>query len=437
MAIFNQVVAGGGTTPTGTKQITTNGTHDVAAYATADVQVPTTAPAHYIDFSVDANGKLMGSNTPLDLTGVTGLTPYVLYAKYKYNTNFTSSVDWSSLTSISGNYACYEAFNGSNVSSIDLSGVTTISGDYVMNNAFSYSRLTSLDLRNVQTIGPGTYGCNEMCKACSQLTSVRLDSLTTLQTALTNAFENCTNLVYLSIPNLSELTYSGASLNSLCAGCSKLEELDLGSLYQINGSFAAAAVLCSGCSKLIRCNLKSLAIVKTAYGFNTCFNNCSSLETMKFESLNVCDASNAFGSMFNGCSSLKSLWFYAVDDNTFGSNRLGNMFNSSVNGCAVHFPIRVQSTIGAWTSTTNGFGGTNTTVSFDLVTSLTGADGNTYTRSEKNSTSTATAWLYNDTLYYTSGVSDNANGVNEPSVSDAIYSDAACTQSVTTVSAIA
>ena len=79
----------------------------------------------------------------------------------------------------------------------------------------------------------------------------------------------------------------------------------------------------------------------------------------------------------------------------------------------------------------------NTTVLFDLVTSLTGADGNTYTRQEKDSTSTATAWVYNDTLYYTSGVSDNANGVNEPSVSDAIYSDAACQNSITTITAIA
>ena len=38
-----------GQTPTGTKNITTNGTHDVAGYAYADVQVPTTAPTYYIE----------------------------------------------------------------------------------------------------------------------------------------------------------------------------------------------------------------------------------------------------------------------------------------------------------------------------------------------------------------------------------------------------
>ena len=99
--------------------------------------------------------------------------------------------------------------------------------------------------------------------------------------------------------------------------------------------------------------------------------------------------------------------------------------------------MAIQSTIGSWSDVTNGFGGTNTTVLFDIVTSLTGADSNTYTRSEKDSTSTATAWTYNDTLYYTSGVSNNTAGVNEPSVADTIYSDDACTTSVTTITAIA
>jgi hypothetical protein len=138
--------------------------------------------------------------------------------------------------------------------------------------------------------------------------------------------------------------------------------------------------------------------------------------------------------MFGYCTSLQSLWFYALNTNSFGTvtTQFTNIVQS-VTGCTIHFPMTIQATIGSWTN----FGGTNTTVLFDLVTSLTGADGNTYTRQEKDSTSTATAWVYNDTLYYTSGVSDNDNGVNEPTVSDAIYSDAACTQSVTTITAIA
>ena len=37
-----------------------------------------------------------------------------------------------------------------------------------------------------------------------------------------------------------------------------------------------------------------------------------------------------------------------------------------VSGCTVHFPSNLQSVIGSWSDVTNGFGGTNTTVLFDL-----------------------------------------------------------------------
>ena len=76
---------------------------------------------------------------------------------------------------------------------------------------------------------------------------------------------------------------------------------------------------------------------------------------------------------------------------------------------------------------------------FDLVGTLTGADSNSYARSEKDSVyasetggaaKTATAWSYNNTIYYTSGDA-------EPQVGDTIYSDSACTIAETTVSSIA
>jgi len=135
--------------------------------------------------------------------------------------------------------------------------------------------------------------------------------------------------------------------------------------------------------------------------------------------------------MFNGCSNLSRVSFYALDTNSFGSST--SQFNKMLNGvtgCTVHFPMRIQSTIGSWSDVTAGFNGTNTTVLFDIVTTLTGADSNSYVRTQKNSTSTATAWTYNNTLYYTSGTT-------EPSVGDTIYSDSACTTSVTTISSIA
>ena len=192
---------------------------------------------------------------------------------------------------------------------------------------------------------------------------------------------------------------------------------------------------------LTRISIKKLRQIGSSSNGYCCagmFEGCTRLVVFYFESLNLIQGRGELRRMFAGCTALQSLWFYALDTNSFGTRT--DQFSGMLSGCAnvtVHFPIRIQSTIGSWSDVTNGFGDTNTTVLFDIVTTLTGADGNTYTRQEKDSTTTATAWVYNDTLYYTSGVSDNANGVNEPAVSDAIYSDAACTQSVTTITAIA
>ena len=47
-----------GNVPTGTMYIISNGTYNVADKAIANVNVPTTAPAHYIEKTVDANGNL-------------------------------------------------------------------------------------------------------------------------------------------------------------------------------------------------------------------------------------------------------------------------------------------------------------------------------------------------------------------------------------------
>ena len=106
MPIINSVIAGGGTTPTGTKQITTNGTHDVAAYANADVQVPTTAPAHYIEKKIASSvfGPQLcskGVATVIDLTGVERLDVGVLAYAYRLNNTITQAPDFSGLVWLS------------------------------------------------------------------------------------------------------------------------------------------------------------------------------------------------------------------------------------------------------------------------------------------------------------------------------------------------
>ena len=77
--------------------------------------------------------------------------------------------------------------------------------------------------------------------------------------------------------------------------------------------------------------------------------------------------------MFFGCVGITSISFPSLSSTSFpgsgSSSTFKNFFNdmlSGVTGCVVHFPSNLQSVIGSWPDVTAGFGGTNTTVLFDL-----------------------------------------------------------------------
>ena len=61
------------------------------------------------------------------------------------------------------------------------------------------------------------------------------------------------------------------------------------------------------------------------------------------------------------------VYFPALTSTSFGSNtnQFYQMF-SVANSATVHFPSNLQSVIGSWSDVISGFGGTNTTVLFDL-----------------------------------------------------------------------
>ncbi len=401
MPIINQVVAGGGTTPTGTIQITTNGTHDVTNYATADVNVPTTAPAYYVEKAVNASGVLSsnGVTSFIDLTGVTEISSNGLNRAYSGALFSQPNINMSSIKTVQS-YGMSAMFEYSNIKTLNLSGVTSLDS-YALQYVCRNSSIESVDLSNLETVSSSG--------------------------ALAEAFRQ-TNLNYI---NLNKLKSANACGN-MCYD-TKLTSVSLPALETIvSGGFDSAF---KNTTTLVSASMPLLKNATGQRAMASTFEN-TGLTTFKFESLTSVTGGNwGLAATFSGCGSLVSLWFYALSS-VYGDTSFNNMLQNCTN-VTVHFPMAIQSTIGSWSNVTAGFGGTNTTVLFDLVTSLTGADGNTYTRQEKDRTSTATAWVYNDTLYYTSGVSDNTNGVNEPSVSDAIYSDAACTQSVTTITAIA
>lgn len=257
--------------------------------------------------------------------------------------------------------------------------------------------------------------------------------------ALCGAYYLCNTVT--TVPDLSNVEeINGTScLFHAFDGCKNmLGYVDLNKVTNISGGNVCEGVF-TNCKKITGCGFKNLVSMSGIRGgLCNAFAGCNNFNTeVKFQSLEQLGGGTTQRLLINAFSytQIPSIWFYALT--TPGHNNNFENMLQGVTGCAAHFPMAVQSTMSSWTNVTNGFGGTNTTVLFDIVTSLVGADTNTYTRSEKDSTSTATAWTYNDTLYYTSGVSNHTAGVNEPTVGVTIYSDASCTTSVTTVASIA
>lgn len=378
----------GGTTPTGTITITSNGITDVTNYANADVQVPTTAPAHYIDKTVDANGKLQGGNSVIDLTGVNDIGNYQLAYTYYNDYSIAGNINFSSLTKITGSSACQNMFTGC-------------------------TGITGVDLSNVEQIGLTGYNqqCQYMFSECAGITSINLSSLKSIigSNSADYMFYACSGLTNVSIP--------------------KLERIQPTTSYGAQGMFR-------NCFHLISIDLPKLVLIG-ANSVNRCFQDCSVLTNINIPSVKTL-RSDSFYNCFSGCSSLTTLSFPALSSVDTRSFR--NAFNSSVSNITLHFPSNMQATIELLNgySTTTPFGAASGTVLFDLpkVVILNGANSQAYERNPKDDTVTALSWRIQDgvnidwTPYYTSGTTD-------PVVGDTIYSDAACTTPVTTISSIA
>ena len=210
-----------------------------------------------------------------------------------------------------------EAFNGcTTITSVDMSSITEITGtDSLKNFCMNCTNLTSVDLSGLTTINGN--GAMDYAFSNTSITAVDLSSLQTISnTAMTNTFKDC--------PHISSIDFS--SLTTLSSGVS------------LNGTFSLT-------------------------------NNPTSplpLTSVTFTSLATVNGTAPMRNIFQRRDGLQ-IYFPAFNSNTFGvmTNYLDNIVAGAV-GCTVHFPSNMQSIIGNWSSVQNGFGGTNTTVLFDL-----------------------------------------------------------------------
>lgn len=185
--------------------------------------------------------------------------------------------------------------------------------------------------------------------------------------AMHNAFYGCTGLTGVDLGNLTTISGNRA-LASAFYNCTNLTNVDLSGLIVINGSHGEQMRSAFyNCYSLEQINLKNLTTVSTTYAFEYAFDSCTSLTSVDLSSLTTIGGYECFNRAFQRCIMLESLSFPSLTSTSFGSytNQFDNMLYG-VTGCTVHFPSNLQSVIGSWSDVINGFGGTNTTVLFDL-----------------------------------------------------------------------
>lgn len=220
-------------------------------------------------------------------------------------------------------------------------------------NSHAWSVPSTATEINIQALYYAFYGD-------THLTSVDLSSVTEVgQDGMYNAFYGCTALTSIDLSNLTTINYSG--LRGAFGNC-RITTLDLSSLTNIGqqGLYQAFAH-----NTITSADLSSVSVVGNMGMYNV-FQNCNRLTSVDLRSVSVI-GTKGFRQAFFGCTSLTSLSFPSLTTSSFGTNT--DQFNNMLQSCSnvtVHFPAAIQSTIGSWSDVTNGFGGTNTTVLFDL-----------------------------------------------------------------------
>lgn len=387
MTIINSQL--GGKKPTGTINISQNGIVDVTDFATADVQVPTTAPDFYMEFTKDANNTLQVPTTLMNLSGIKDLGNNVLAYKYYNNTNITS-VDMSGLEKITGTNALFNAFYGcTNIISVDMSNIKTITGS-CQAAFYNITNLTSVNISSLESVD-NVNGCSQMFYGTG-ITSIDLSNLKYLnaQSAFYQIFQN-TKLTSLSLPKL-EIVSSATVMDSAFRGITTLTTASMPKLCVANGQRALQNIF-FGDTALTSFSFDSLATTKGTEVLRYAFQNTgiTSISFPKFSKATIISGANALATMLNG-----------------------------ITGCTVHFPSNLDpqggdTTISSLTGYPN-FGGTDTVLLFDLPavdkidwSAITEIDGNGTLQSiYANNGSTASMALDLSNLKKISGTSSFA-----------------------------
>jgi len=433
------------------------------------------------------DGTTMVSSTGLNnVTSITGFQAlYYAFQNSSVTTADLGSLETAEYKSSSGSGTTVYSpldhmFRGSSIQSADLSSfkhfVYNEGGSPTSRNGFYYTfqnclDLTSVDLSSFDALIGGDFlyaftGCSALTTITYNQTKIaNLFSNAIPRSAFDYAFQNCTSLTtpyfikeaqqisatdqygfrYMfsgctslattGLTNVSQIYGGSSSFGYTYQNCTSLTTTGLENCFILNGSPMSSYAtgpynnMFSGCTGLTTTGLSGLWMVMT--GLDYTFKGCTGLTSETFTNLAEIWSNYVFKYTFQNCTGLTTLSF----PNLVVLNGDTNIFANMLSGCSnvtVHFPSNLQATIGSWASVTGGFGGTNTTVLFDLPATCYLYSNNSYYFYRRPSLDTATTYGWFNSTQFVSVWTLSAT----PSVGDTLYSDSACTQVFSTITQV-
>ena len=350
------------------------------------------------DSFYDRNKFSLGKPPRVDLNNLETITgTYSCRNAFSNNYHFynnmmhgVGNINMGKLTSITGDYTCYNMFQDSLFLTLDLSSLTTISGEYTCYGMFENSRHVvrepepvesdsseseSLDdeineninwedwEREYSTINGGWATCANMFKNFSMVndgyqrvhgTTISFPSLETLgisSESVTNTFYSAFNstegIDIIEFPNLKSIEGMSVFTNAFCNSLD-LTEIQFPLLTTINGQYIFSKA------------------------FNDIYNpiDDSIFTEIRFPSLKSIEGKNNFELAFTNSNNLQHIYFDSLETINDGSthyykDNFKNMLKD-LDGVTLHFPSGLSQSVISVLDTYPNFGGTNTTILFDL-----------------------------------------------------------------------